>query len=147
MAAPELVQLFLTGILAYFLWGIYTMVFGTCIYILRRKTRQTNVLVHLVSTSLLFVLASVALAFSTVQICLQLGFISSGVQSEEAISKLIFREFVCSTGIEVAQLLSTVIAEMILVGGVGGAVESNCSHLSSPTDLSLLRPLEQPDSS
>ncbi|KAF5334272.1 hypothetical protein D9758_015543 [Tetrapyrgos nigripes] len=114
---PLPTQLFLTGIFAYLLWGIYVMVFGACIHVLRQKSkssRQKNV-VHIVSTSLLFFLATLALAFSSAQICLELGLFDPSASSETDLFNLIYKEFIFSTGIEVAQLLSTVIAEMILI--------------------------------
>ncbi|THU95558.1 hypothetical protein K435DRAFT_966351 [Dendrothele bispora CBS 962.96] len=115
---PDPTRLFLSGIFSFLLYGIYIMVFGTCIHVLGQKAHGKNK-VHFISTILLFSLSSLALAFSAAQICVQLPLYQLPGEvpalNEKDLSNLIYKSFVFNTGIEVAQLLSTLVAEAILI--------------------------------
>ncbi|KAK7458074.1 hypothetical protein VKT23_009980 [Stygiomarasmius scandens] len=115
---PMSTQLFLTGIFSFLLYGIYVMVFGTCVYVLRQKANRKK-RVHLVSIIILFSLATFALACSAAQICLELSLfqLPGDVPNvdEGGLFDLIYREFIFNTCIEAAQLLATLVAEAILI--------------------------------
>ncbi|KAK7462161.1 hypothetical protein VKT23_007763 [Stygiomarasmius scandens] len=120
---PPSVVLFLAGMIQFLLYGAYAILFAICIVSLKkardenhangsRLIKRTQIMIM----TLLFILASLGLAFSTTQICLQLFLLQPDFITDTNEMNLIrYRIGIFNTLVYILELLANVIIEMILI--------------------------------